>query len=709
MKPLRLQTADLFSYQSLDIRLDDLGLCLLEGSNGAGKSSILKSLSWCLFDNPLSDQRADEVIRCDHQTDKPIAGNTFAEVVLDNDGDRVVVARYRKHHQHKDRCILKVNGHDITGSSNRDTQQKIEEILRLDFPTFSNCVLFGQDFSGFASNTDAAQKAILERLLSAGRFAEAQARKKARLAQLERDAQRARDNIAHLQQQVGNGRQSLERLKQQQHEFEETKRIEISRATAEISRLKENPPVVDETLDEQIEALSEETKKIKKAHLVSTQAETAVSNCRKRWGEIQGRVQSLGQQRCKITDQPPPEPEFPSEHYAQQISAIEKDVLRAETKVTEQRQVADKAIRQIQLRNETTDCRYCGQKLSEEAKEHLFGSHADELETAEGEIELAQDLLTKHRGALESTQRCCDEAVQYENWQEDHKHNSDIDNSISELKQQQTGIEAEIAKLEDVLARARQIVSEALQAQEALRDLSQRRDAQRDAQAAYGRDLAIAEESLQRVTKQTSPYTALIATERDRLTQLQGRFERRHGYLSLFERAIPYQEYWVTGFGNAGVKSLLLDTCVPFLNKRAGEYLEVLVGDGARVEFGTQTRLKDGSLREKFQVAVSYQQGAKSRKGISGGELRRADIPIMLALGDLAASRAMAPVGIRLLDEPFDGLDAEGKERVVDLLNRVVAPRVGTLLVISHDEDLKAMFSRRVRVEKIGGISQIAT
>ena len=60
-----------------------------------------------------------------------------------------------------------------------------------------------------------------------------------------------------------------------------------------------------------------------------------------------------------------------------------------------------------------------------------------------------------------------------------------------------------------------------------------------------------------------------------------------------------------------------------------------------------------------------------------------------------------------MLDEPFDTLDASGVERVVELLQTKIEPRVGTLLVITHNSNMQALFDKVILVEKSGGISRI--
>jgi DNA repair exonuclease SbcCD ATPase subunit len=49
------------SYQVLDLNFDDLGLALVSGPTGAGKSTIMDAPAWCLFGITSKDGTADEV------------------------------------------------------------------------------------------------------------------------------------------------------------------------------------------------------------------------------------------------------------------------------------------------------------------------------------------------------------------------------------------------------------------------------------------------------------------------------------------------------------------------------------------------------------------------------------------------------------------------------------------------------------------------
>jgi len=219
--------------------------------------------------------------------------------------------------------------------------------------------------------------------------------------------------------------------------------------------------------------------------------------------------------------------------------------------------------------------------------------------------------------------------------------------------------------------------------------------------------MQLANQQVQTAQTSVSPYLELIDAEAGRVAEVSSSIAKQEAILTKCEDDIPYARFWVNGFSNAGVKSVLLERTIPFLNDRANTYMEALCGGSARIVFSTQMELASGETREKFNVDVQYANGGSTVKQVSGGELRRADIAVLLALGDLAASRSLAPVRMRLMDEPFDNLDAVGKERVVEMLKKHVEPNVGTLLVMTHDQELQAMFDKKITVVKSGGISRI--
>jgi DNA repair exonuclease SbcCD ATPase subunit len=166
-------------------------------------------------------------------------------------------------------------------------------------------------------------------------------------------------------------------------------------------------------------------------------------------------------------------------------------------------------------------------------------------------------------------------------------------------------------------------------------------------------------------------------------------------------------EFWVEAFGTGGIRSLVLDGVVPFLNERANRYASILTDDEITVEFNTQTKLKNGEWRDKFQVLPHNKNGALSYAGNSGGERRRIDVSVALALCDLVASRAKKKFNILLLDEVFENLDESGVQAVMALLSLLEKERE-SIFVITHLEGLQSQFPEEIRVDRRNGRSSVS-
>lgn len=155
-------------------------------------------------------------------------------------------------------------------------------------------------------------------------------------------------------------------------------------------------------------------------------------------------------------------------------------------------------------------------------------------------------------------------------------------------------------------------------------------------------------------------------------------------------------------FSNKGIRSEVLDLVTPFLNERANKYLGILTGSDIEIKFSTQTITKTKEVRDKFDLEVVNGSGGATYRSNSAGERKRIDLAISFAIQDLIQSKANIAVNIGLYDECFEGLDGIGCENVIKILKER-QKEIGTIFVITHSEELKALFENVVTIQKVDG------
>lgn len=157
-------------------------------------------------------------------------------------------------------------------------------------------------------------------------------------------------------------------------------------------------------------------------------------------------------------------------------------------------------------------------------------------------------------------------------------------------------------------------------------------------------------------------------------------------------------KFWQQGFSNRGVKTLVVREVLPTMNRKLKEYAKEIFPSGVHLEFRADKQTKKGTERELFHLHYSSKLNSKSYVGESSGGRRRVDICVLLVFCWLARS-----CNLLLCDELLDSLDDAGREKILAILAR----QRGTILVISHDRDLKRSLKKVWTVHKRNGVSTL--
>ena len=162
-------------------------------------------------------------------------------------------------------------------------------------------------------------------------------------------------------------------------------------------------------------------------------------------------------------------------------------------------------------------------------------------------------------------------------------------------------------------------------------------------------------------------------------------------------------------------KSIIFNTEIPFKNKKIVNKIRQKVGlvfQFPEYQLFEETVLKDimfGPTNLKINEKKAMDLAKKSAKAVGIGEKLLNKSPFKISGGEMrrvaiAGVLAMSPE-ILILDEPTRGLDPEGQNTLMKVINDIHLSENKTIIVISHDIDLLAKYAKRIIVMKNGKIS----
>lgn len=167
MIPISLTLEGFLSYKEpVEIDFTSFDLACISGENGAGKSSILDGITWALFGR--ARKHDESVINLDSK-------RAEVSLVFEYEGNQYLVRRTNPRGETKELSLSiradqdadsKPIWNSLTERTLRETDQKITEILRLDYESFVNASFFLQgEADQFTQHTPAARKKILAQIL----------------------------------------------------------------------------------------------------------------------------------------------------------------------------------------------------------------------------------------------------------------------------------------------------------------------------------------------------------------------------------------------------------------------------------------------------------------------------------------------------------------------------------------------------------------
>ncbi len=527
MIPLKLQLRNFMCYRELDsLDLTGIHLACLAGDNGHGKSALLDAITWALWGKARA-KRDNELIHLG-QSEMEVD----FEFALGENHYRVIRKRDSRG-RGQSSLELQVRDGDVfrplTEPTIRQTQARINRILRMDYDTFINSAFLLQGRADeFTTKPPAERKRILGDILGLSLYDQYEERAKERAKAREIEAEQISAQIREMERE-------LERRPQ----YEE----ELKRAQADVEKLS----ATLRGAEEELRKLREEWKELdlKRAQIEELSARLAQGE--RELAEIEEQMAASGERVAKyeavISKRESIEQGFAALTAARQLHESLNEKLAQLVQLNERKSrleaIIDKARYAL-----TTEQRLCAERMQElaalaqevgsleaelariraelehlsqrererEAKQQKIGELSNQrasLQTRNEQLKGEIESLREKSGMLQAAEAHCPLCGQ---GLSERLRAKLVDEFASEIGQSQTLYQANQAKLEELAARI-QVLEQEVEAIE--RELT-RREALQKREATLEKSLAEAKAAVEELAKQREKLAELDQRLRDK-------------------------------------------------------------------------------------------------------------------------------------------------------------------------------------------------
>lgn len=658
MKFIKIKAKNFLSFKELELDLDNRGLILLTGKNlddksgtfdknGIGKSSLVASIFYALFGETPDGRSADAIINKDAKK------NASVELTLEVSGNTYVITRGRK----KNVLSITLNGEPMEFSTMKETQANIEQIIGIPEEVFRTTLFFdGHYTTPFSEMTDKQKKEFLSAIVDLSIYSKAHDKTKEEIKETKAQIASVDSNITIASESSKRELENVSRLRATKEQYEHN--LTTAQAT------------LDNYDDQNYQTLSNNLLEASK-ELEYVSAYKTTNTAQNALREALTASQSLSSELAELQSK-----------QRELVAHVEnlKSVMKSKMDMVKQYEQLNQSA--YTKDNLVASYNYGANGSSVDAIDAIIPSGATNLETVAKLKEELANLIAEYKST--------DTSVYDQPIVEATAKQDEARQAVQKLQEEAN---KEIEDNNTLNSRYQMANNKVNQIKEQIRNEEQ-------AKKNLESQVTSAKSSLELVNQQLASYGDVSTDNAESVIEdLQAKKQTLATNLVNLEKVLG-------AFSDKGIKSHVLDLVTPTLNEGVNKYLGTLTGGAINVEFSTQSKKADGTLSDKFDISVTYNGDVMSYNALSSGEKRRVDVAISLALQDMVIQRYGADVNLLAYDELFESLDATGAENVVELLKSRIE-KVGTIIVVSHNEDLKPLFDNSLEVIKKDGVSTL--
>ena len=598
-------------------------------TNGCGKSTLISALFWAFTGSSLTNEvLADEVVNL--KTNK----NCRVSVYISTDTDEIKITRVRKDTDEGNNLFLEINGQDLSCHKIADTQERINNLIKIPFSLLRNTIIMTSGMeSAFSSLTPQQRIATLESIRDYSVWEKVRDEANKDIKEYSAEINKNELDISSLTGSISTYKKLAADLRSEQMNLQYNSNIEH----------------VDVLIENNNREKDKYTEKIAQKKLEIDNFDNTVIDT----SDIVNRMTT-------ITDE---------------VNAIKLKLQQEKGNIEKQVQKIDFDIKDIDREISIIDrwftddtCPTCGRKL-DRTEEEINNKNNTKTEYVNQKAKLIQDKENLNNQSFtdlenETETTIAAKRVEYSNLQTEL-------NNVKAAQQEKT------SKFNNLQTELNSLQVEYNKLELANKELLNKKES-------YQNKIIKCEEDIKKYDNEVVELEAKVIELQKANTTLEDKKKLSDFYYKLLGAKGELRPY-------------LLNKDIAYLNNRMQFYI------GRFFKNTEVSLLLNGA---SIDIKIQADGVTKNISSLSGGEKKRVDISIQLALYDLIQTVSQARFNLLCLDEIESQLDPIGCEQLIEIIEDK-AENIETVWWITNHPSVKESIPQKILVKKILGKTEV--